>query len=327
MFSTAYGNVGSSIYYALGLVAVYALGMTPIVFVISGLIFAATAATYAEATSMYPEAGGSSSFARHAFNEFWSFFAAWGQMLNYIITCAISAFFVPHYLGVFWAPLRHSPGDIVGGIAIVALLAAVNVVGVKEAAGLNIFLALADFATQVLLVLVGCFLVLSPSTLIDNVDFGTYPTLGNFLIAIPVGMVAYTGIETVSNLAEEAKDFGHTIPRAIGGVVIAVAVIYAFLPAVALSAMPVIHGKTALVNSAVGTSTSAPSGKAAGSIPTNDETLEPTVTASVGKPTSRAQAARAGSVAAVHSCQSPVPSRHSSRKVCTASAVGVAGRP
>jgi APA family basic amino acid/polyamine antiporter len=192
LFSTAYGNVGSSIYYALGLVAVYALGMTPIVFVISGLIFAATAATYAEATSMYPEAGGSSSFARHAFNEFWSFFAAWGQMLNYIITCAISAFFVPHYLGVFWAPLRHSPGDIVGGIAIVALLAAVNVVGVKEAAGLNIFLALADFATQVLLVLVGCFLVLSPSTLIDNVDFGTYPTLGNFLIAIPVGMVAYT---------------------------------------------------------------------------------------------------------------------------------------
>src|ERR671933_1271172 len=86
LFSTAYGNVGSSIYYALGLVASFALGLTPIVFLISGLIFMATAATYAEATTMYPEAGGSSSFARHAFNEFWSFFAAWGQMLNYIIT-------------------------------------------------------------------------------------------------------------------------------------------------------------------------------------------------------------------------------------------------
>ena len=107
---TAYGNVGSSIYYALGLVAVFALGMTPVVFLIAGLIFAATAATYAEATTMYPEAGGSSSFARHAFNEFWSFFAAWGQMLNYIITVAISAFFVPHYLGVFWDPLGESPG-------------------------------------------------------------------------------------------------------------------------------------------------------------------------------------------------------------------------
>ena len=226
--------------------------MTPLVFVISGLIFAATAATYAEATAMYPEAGGSSSFARHAFNEFWSFFAAWGQMLNYIITVSISAFFVPHYLAVFWEPLRHSPGDIIAGILIVVILGAVNIVGVKEAAGLNIFLALADFATQVLLVIVGAVLVFSPHTLINNIDFGRYPTFGNFLVAIPVGMVAYTGIETVSNLAEEARDYGRTIPRAIGGVVVAVAVIYAFLPAVALSAMPVVNGKTELATTYAG---------------------------------------------------------------------------
>src|SRR5256884_2461533 len=178
LFSTAYGNVGSSIYYALGLVAIYALGMTPIVFLISGLIFAATAATYAEATSMYPEAGGSSSFARRAFNEFWSFFAAWGQMLNYIITVAISAFFVPHYLGVFWGPLRHSPGDIVVGIAVTLLLVLLNIVGIREAANLNIFLALTDFLTQLLLVLAGAFLVLSPSTLVHNIHFGTFPTVG-----------------------------------------------------------------------------------------------------------------------------------------------------
>src|ERR687896_3273 len=196
LFSTAYGNVGSSIYYALGLVAIYALGMTPVVFAIAGLIFACTAATYAEATTMYPEAGGSSSFARHAFNEFWSFFAAWGQMLNYIITVAISAFFVPHYLGVFWEPLGESPADIVGGILVVALLAALNVVGVKESAGLNVFLAVADFITQLALVVVGVVLVLSPDTLVNNVDFGTSPKLSDFLIAIPVGMVAYTGIET-----------------------------------------------------------------------------------------------------------------------------------
>src|SRR6059036_2690677 len=128
LFSTAYGNVGSSIYYALGLVAVFALGMTPVVFLIAGVIFACTAATYAEATTMYPEAGGSSSFARRAFNEFWSFFAAWGQMLNYVITIAISAFFVPHYLGVFWGPLRHSPGDIIFGVGVVAVLGLLNVI-------------------------------------------------------------------------------------------------------------------------------------------------------------------------------------------------------
>src|SRR5665809_95479 len=231
LFSTAYGNVGSSIYYALGLVAVFALGMTPVVFLIAGVLFMCTAATYTEATTMYPEAGGSSSFARRAFNEFWSFFAAWGQMLNYIITVAISAFFVPHYLGVFWEPLGESPADIVGGILVIGLLAGLNVVGVKESAGLNIFLALADFVTQLALVGVGVVLVFSPETLVDNVDFGTAPTLGDFLIAIPVAMVAYTGIETISNMAEEARDYGNTIPRGMGGVVVAVVAIYAFLPA------------------------------------------------------------------------------------------------
>jgi basic amino acid/polyamine antiporter, APA family len=246
LFSTAYGNVGSSIYYALGLVAIYAAGMTPVVFVIAGLIFAATAASYAEATTMYPEAGGSSSFARRAFNEFWSFFAAWGQMLTYIITIAISAFFVPHYLGVFWSPLGESPADIFGGIIVVVLLGTLNIVGVKESAGVNIGFAVADFMTQVILVTVGIVLVFDPSLLVRQVDFGTVPTVGNFLIAIPVAMVAYTGIETISNMAEEARDYGKTIPRGIGLVVGAVAVIYTFLPAVALSAMPVKNGETIL---------------------------------------------------------------------------------
>ena len=125
LFSTAYGNVGSSIYYALGLVASFALGLTPVVFIITGFFFFCTAASYAEATAMFPEAGGSSSFARRAFNEFWSFVAAWAGMLTYTVTIAISAFFVPHYIGgLFWDPLRHSPGDIVVGALVVALLAA-----------------------------------------------------------------------------------------------------------------------------------------------------------------------------------------------------------
>src|SRR5215212_489517 len=144
LFSTAYGNVGSSIYYALGVVASFALGLTPITFMISGLIFAATAATYVEATVMYPEAGGSSSFARHAFNEFVSFVAGWGQMLNYVITAAISAFFVPHYLAVFWPALGDGPGDVIGGVILIALLAALNIKGTKESARLNLILAIGD---------------------------------------------------------------------------------------------------------------------------------------------------------------------------------------
>src|SRR5438270_11887375 len=119
LFATAYGNVGSSIYYALGLVAVYALGFTPVVFMLAGGLFAITAKTYAEGAAMFPEAGGSSSFARHAFNEFVSFFAGWALSLDYILTIAISAFFVPHYLGAFWHPLTHSPGDIFGGLVVI----------------------------------------------------------------------------------------------------------------------------------------------------------------------------------------------------------------
>src|SRR5439155_14470840 len=130
-------------------------GLTPLVFVISGLIFAATAATYAEGTVRFPEAGGSASFARHAFNEFVSFGAAWAQMLNYVITIAISAFFVPHYLSIFWEPLKRNPYDIVGGTIVIVVLVLLNIVGIREAANLNVFLAVIDFATQVLLVLLG----------------------------------------------------------------------------------------------------------------------------------------------------------------------------
>jgi APA family basic amino acid/polyamine antiporter len=240
LFSTAYGNVGSSIYYALGLVASYALGLTPVVFLLTGGIFYLTAATYAEATAMYPEAGGSSSFARHAFNEFWSFFAAWAQMLNYTITIAISAFFVPHYLGGLFTPaLQHGPGDVLFGVGVVVFLSLVNVVGVKEAAGLNIVLAITDLATQLLLVVIGVVLVLSPHVLIHNVHLGIAPTWKSFLIAIPIGMIAYTGIETISNMAEEARDETRTVPQAIKAVVAAVFAIYAALPLVALSALPV----------------------------------------------------------------------------------------
>ena len=239
LFSAAYGNVGSSIYYALGVTAAFALGLTPVAFVIAGLIFMATAATYAEATVMYPEAGGSASFARHAFNELVSFVAGWGQMLNYIITVSISAFFVPHYLAVFWPWLGNSPGDIIGGVAVIVFLAALNVKGTQESTRLNLILAIADLCTQVILVAIGLALVFSPSILVDNVHLGVAPSWGDFLLGIAVGMIAYTGIETISNMSEEAKDASKTIPKGVGLTVVAVLGLYALLPLIALSAMPV----------------------------------------------------------------------------------------
>ena len=239
LFATAYGNVGSSIYYALGLTAVYALGLTPLVFLIAGIVFAMTAATYAEGTVLYPEAGGSSSFARHAFNEVVSFGAAWAQMLVYIVTVATSAFFVPHYLSIFWEPLKTNPWDIIGGAVVIVILVTLNIVGVQEAAKLSIVLAVLDFATQVLLVLLGLFLVFSPTILVDNIHWGVAPTWSNLALAVPVAMLAYTGVETVSNLAEEAREPARSVPDAYKLVAGAVFAIYLTLPLVALSALPV----------------------------------------------------------------------------------------
>jgi basic amino acid/polyamine antiporter, APA family len=253
LFSAAYGNVGSSIYYALGVVAGFALGLTPITFLIAGLIFAFTAATYIEATVMYPEAGGSASFARHAFNEVVSFIAGWGQMLNYIITAAISAFFVPHYLGVFWPALHHGPGDVIAGIVLLGLLAALNVKGTQESSRVNLVLAIGDLCTQILLVAIGIALVLSPSTLIDNVHLGVAPSWGNAALGIAVGMIAYTGIETISNMAEEARDAKRTVPRGTELVVVAVLGLYILLPIIALSAMPVTQNAAGHYSTELGT--------------------------------------------------------------------------
>ena len=239
LFSTAYGNVGSSIYYALGVVALWALGVTPAVFLLTGLLFCTTAWSYAEATAMVPEAGGSSSFARRAFNELVSFLAGWALLLDYIVTVAISAFFVPNYLAVFWPVLKTQPYNGIGGIVTIAFLVVINVIGIKEAARLNIVLALLDLATQVLLMAIGVVLLLEPKLLLDQIHIGVAPTWSQLIYGISIGTIAYTGIETVSNMSEEAANPGRDVPRAINYVLLAVLVVYLGISLTALSAMPV----------------------------------------------------------------------------------------
>ncbi|HET9161859.1 MAG TPA: universal stress protein [Solirubrobacterales bacterium] len=253
LFATAYGNVGSSIYYALGLVAAHALGLTPLVFLFAGGLFALAAKTYAEGAAMFPEAGGSSSFARHAFNEVVSFVAGWGLSLDYILTIAISAFFVPHYLGAFFPALGHSPGDVFGGAAVIALLALVNVRGLGESANLNIGLAILDLLTQLALVVLGVATVLHPTVLIDQIHLGVAPSFSQLIFAVSISMLAYTGIETVSNMAEEARDPGEEVPKAVNLVLIAVLGIYAGISIVALSALPVTQNAAGYYSTQLGT--------------------------------------------------------------------------
>ncbi len=241
LFAAAYGNVGSSIYYALGVVALYALGLTPVTFVIAGLIFAFTAASYAEAHRDVP--GGRRLVelrAPRASTSWSSFFAAWGA----------DAHLHRHdrHLGVLRAalPRRSSgsrsatvPGTSSSGSGWSRPSALLNIRGTEESARLNLVLAIADLLTQIVLVVIGIALVLDTDLLVSQIELGTAPSWGDFALGIAVGMVAYTGIETISNMAEEAKDAARTIPRGVGATVMAVIGLYALLPAIALSAMPV----------------------------------------------------------------------------------------
>jgi APA family basic amino acid/polyamine antiporter len=253
LFATAYGNVGSSIYYALGLVAAHALGLTPLVFIFAGGLFALTAKTYAEGASMFPEAGGSSSFARHAFNEVVSFFAGWGLSLDYIITVAISAFFVPHYLSAFVPALNHGPWDVIGGATVIAILALLNIRGIGESTRLNVFLAITDLLTQIALVALGAILILNPALLVNQVHLGVAPSYTQLLFAVSISMIAYTGIETVSNMAEEARDPGRDVPKTVNLVLIAVLGIFAGISIISMSALPVTQNAAGHFSTQLGT--------------------------------------------------------------------------
>jgi len=241
VFSAGYGNVGSSIYYALGIVALAAMGATPIALSIAGILFIFTAFTYAEGTAMLPEAGGSASFARHGFNDATGFIAGWALMLSYIVTISISAFTIPPYLGYFWEPFKGSP--IIGTLAsmgIVVFLMIINVIGVKETSILNIGAAIIDITTQVSLVVIGVLLILipNPAILVQHMFApGNWPTFDNLILGIALASIAYTGIETMSQMAEETRQPEKRVPKALIMMIVTVLVIFAGISLVSLSAM------------------------------------------------------------------------------------------
>ncbi|HEV2140591.1 MAG TPA: APC family permease [Candidatus Dormibacteraeota bacterium] len=246
LFAACYGNVGSSIYYALGVTAAFALGLTPVALILAGFIFVTTALNYAEGTAALPHAGGSSSFARRAFNQPIGFIVGWVQLLNYTATASISAYFAIGYLGVFgkYVPLfdllRHNDvAHVTATAALIGILIIVNIIGIQESSLLNLVLAFTDLITQFVLVILGLILILNIQTVLHNIHLGVAPTWGSFLASISIAMVTYTGIETISNLSEEAKNPGRNVPLATWWVIVAVLFVSAFLPTIGMSAFPV----------------------------------------------------------------------------------------
>jgi APA family basic amino acid/polyamine antiporter len=240
LFSAGYGDVGSSIYYALGIVALVALGATPIVLAAAGLIYIFNALTYAEGGAMIPEAGGSASFARHGFNNLVGFIAGWALMLSYIATMAISAYTIPPYLSYFWPFLANTSVSTVFAMGIIGFLMLINILGVKESTNLNIFFIFVDIGTQIAIVVLGIIYILrvDPSVLINNMfGVGNWPSMTNLIMGIAIAALCFTGVETVSQLAEETRKPAARIPQAYIIMIVVVLILFAGISIVALSAM------------------------------------------------------------------------------------------
>jgi len=248
LFSVAYGEIASSIYVALGIIALHALGLTPEVLAIVGALFLVVSLSYAEGTTAIPETGGAATFVRRAFNDLAGFLTGWALFLDYLIVIALSALFMPHYLGAAlnWSSLERNPWDVVVGVCVVAGVAALRLVRRSAFYSYGIFVAVLDLLTQVLLVVLGFAFLVSGDALTQGVSIGTHPTWHQIAFALPLAMLAYTGLETVSNLAEETREPGRALPRSLFSGIGLVVLIYVAIACVALSAFPATNGTTAL---------------------------------------------------------------------------------
>ena len=246
--SVAYGGIASSIYFALGIIALHALGFTPAVLGIVGVLFLVVALSYAEATTAIRATGGAATFVRVAFNDLAGFLTGWVVFLDYLIVIALSALFFPHYLGLalgIGAIARH-PGDVISACVLIAAIGASRLFRRTRLYSFGIAVPLLDLVTQVLLVVLGFALLFSGRALTRGLSLGTSPTWHELAFALPLAMLAYTGLETVANYAEEIRSPGRDLPRSLFSAIGCVVIVYVLIALVGLSAYPAPHGTTAL---------------------------------------------------------------------------------
>jgi len=245
LFSVAYGEVASSIYFALGIIAFYALGFTPAVLLGVGVLFLLVAMSYAEGTAAIPETGGAATFVRKAFNDLGGFVTGWAIFLDYLIVIALSALFLPHYVAgaLEVHGLAENPWDVIVGSCVIVAVVLIRIVRRPALYTVGIAVAAIDLITQVMLVVLGFSLVFSTHALTSGLSLGTHPSWGDIAFAIPLAMLAYTGLETVANLAEEARRPGIDLPRSLFAAIGTVVTTYVAIALVGLSAFPAPSGR------------------------------------------------------------------------------------
>jgi APA family basic amino acid/polyamine antiporter len=254
LFAAAYSAVGFSIYFSLGVVADKGLGLTPLIFLAAGLLFGLTTLTYVEGGAMFRERGGSSTFARHAFNELIAFIAGWAILIDYLIVIALAALSVPHYLEPVSADFAQPGWEIGLGAAVIVAISALNILNVtgRERQGSLTLLALADLGLQLAVIGVGALVVMQPDRLTAELDLFSDPSFRDVVYAAVVAMLAYAGIEAASDLAPEIDVSRKDLKRVATVGAIGVPLVYAGMAAIALMAVPVVGGpdgpQTALGN-------------------------------------------------------------------------------
>jgi APA family basic amino acid/polyamine antiporter len=244
LYAAASSAVGFSIYFSIGVVADRGLGLTPVIFLAAGLMFALTSLSYVEGSAMLRERGGSSSFARHAFNELISFIAGWAILIDYLIVIAAAAITLSHYLTPISAEFAEGGVEIGVAAAVIGLAAALNIVGVtgRTRQARLVLLALAELGLQLLVIVVGLVVVLNPELLTDQLDLFSSPSIEDIVYSLVIATIAYAGIEAASDLAPDLEFEPGDLRRVLSVGAIAIPLIYAGIAAVALMAVPVVPG-------------------------------------------------------------------------------------
>ena len=246
LFGLVYTMSISSVYFALGVVAQRALGLTPIVFLIAGIFFALASMTYVEGAALHRERGGSSVFARYAFNELVSFVAGWAILLDYCILLAVTAFTATNYLAEFSAPIGDGALELVVAIAIIAAVALMNVRGVSvRQLRRGLIVALADIAVQLLVIVLGLALLLHPGAIVDSIHLGSSPAWDDTIYALTIATIAFTGLEAAASLAGETETTRSGLHRLVGPGVGTILLVYVGIAVVGVSALPIEQGSQA----------------------------------------------------------------------------------
>ncbi len=247
LFTIVYSSLASAIYFSLGVIAGHALGLTPLVFLLAALLFSLTAMTYVEGASLHQERGGSTVFARYAFNELVSFVAGWAILLDYVILIAVTAYSATQYLRVFWAPLGHYREALGLALAFILLVVLSNIRGFGGRRARRVGMLVAcDLMLQGFIVVLGLALFFNPHTLLDPIHLGTAPTWADLVFALTVAAISFTSLESAAGLAGDVRISRRGLKRMLGSGTATVVFLYVGIALVAVTALPVRAGHTEL---------------------------------------------------------------------------------